>query len=93
MTTQIVLLDVVALIVDLPEHGLVRSQVGTVVEVLLPGVFEAEFADNQGGATDQFAYKVGGVSSNENPVRPRKPRHEATQTAEGNSRRFPKCAI
>ena len=48
MSAQIELLDVVALIVDVPEQGLVRGQVGTVVEVLSPGVFEVEFSDDQG---------------------------------------------
>jgi len=34
-----VLLDVVALTDDLPEHGLLRGQVGTVVKALVPGGF------------------------------------------------------
>ena len=42
------LLDVVALIVDLPEHGLVRGHVGTVVETLGTGAFEIEFSDDEG---------------------------------------------
>lgn len=42
------LLDVVALVEDMPEHGLVRGQVGTVVETLAPGVFEVEFSDDEG---------------------------------------------
>jgi len=42
------LLDVVALIQDLPERGLRRGQVGTVVEELAPDVFEIEFSDNNG---------------------------------------------
>ncbi|MCA1717131.1 MAG: DUF4926 domain-containing protein [Actinobacteria bacterium] len=42
------LLDVVALIEDLPERGLYRGQVGTVVESLAPDVFEVEFSDNNG---------------------------------------------
>ncbi|HYE63359.1 MAG TPA: DUF4926 domain-containing protein [Phycisphaerales bacterium] len=41
-------LDVVALVTDQPKHGLVRGQVGTVVEVLAPGVYEVEFSDEQG---------------------------------------------
>ena len=40
--------DVVALLEDLPERGLKRGQVGTVVEPLAPGVFEVEFSDNEG---------------------------------------------
>ncbi|MBI3947956.1 MAG: DUF4926 domain-containing protein [Armatimonadetes bacterium] len=42
------LLDVVALTEDIPGRGLRRGQVGTIVEALAPGVFEAEFSDNQG---------------------------------------------
>ncbi len=41
-------LDVVALLEGVPERGLVRGQVGTVVEKLAPGVFEVEFSDNNG---------------------------------------------
>lgn len=48
MTEPIKLLDVVALTEDLPERGLSRGQVGTVVEELAPDVFEVEFNDNQG---------------------------------------------
>src|SRR4051812_46361829 len=47
MDQAIQLLDV-ALTEDLPERGLRRGQVGTVVEDLAPGVFEVEFSDNQG---------------------------------------------
>lgn len=46
----ITLLDTVALLDDLPERGLDRGQVGTVVELLTPGVFEVEFSDNDGRA-------------------------------------------
>ena len=42
------MLDVVALLEDVPGRGLVRGQVGTVVEKLAPGVFEVEFSDNNG---------------------------------------------
>lgn len=45
---EIEMLSVVALLQDLPEHGLVRGQVGTVVEDLAPGVHEVEFCDNDG---------------------------------------------
>ena len=48
MAGPIQLLDVVALTNDLPERHLVRGQVGTVVEKLAPGVFEVEFADDDG---------------------------------------------
>ena len=42
------LLDVVALLDDKPADSLVSGQVGTVVEVLAPGVFEVEFLDANG---------------------------------------------
>lgn len=45
---DIQLLSVVALTSDAPERGLVRGQVGTVVEVLAPGVYEVEFSDDEG---------------------------------------------
>lgn len=46
--TDLELLSVVALMHDMPEAGLVRGQVGTIVEVLAPGVFEVEFSDDNG---------------------------------------------
>ncbi len=48
MKDEIKLLDVVALTGDLEERGLVKGQVGTVVEILDNGVFEVEFCDNDG---------------------------------------------
>jgi hypothetical protein len=42
------LLSTVALLEDVPEKGLRRGQVGTVVEVLSPGVYEVEFSDDTG---------------------------------------------
>jgi hypothetical protein len=50
MTSEIRVLDVVALTVDVPAKGLARGYVGTVVESLAPGVFEVEFCDNDGRA-------------------------------------------
>jgi Domain of unknown function (DUF4926) len=48
MNQTMKLLDVVALLAHCPEQGLVRGQVGTIVEVYEPGVFEVEFSDIQG---------------------------------------------
>ena len=48
MNGEIRLLDVVALTEDVPDHGLLRGQVGTVVESLGSGAFEVEFVDNDG---------------------------------------------
>ena len=44
------LLDVVALLEDLPKLGLYRGQVGTIVEEYEPEVFEVEFSDATGRA-------------------------------------------
>jgi len=48
MTREIRVLDVVALTEDIPDRGLQRGQVGTVVEELGAGAFEVEFVDNDG---------------------------------------------
>jgi hypothetical protein len=42
------LLSEVAVLQDMPEKGLLRGQVGTVVELLTPRVAEVEFLDDQG---------------------------------------------
>jgi hypothetical protein len=48
MNLSLKLLDVVALVEDLPELGLHRGQVGTIVEVYEPGAVEVEFSNMQG---------------------------------------------
>lgn len=49
MPQEIKLLDVVAVVVDLPEHGLLKGQVGTVVDILDDGMaYEVEFSDRAG---------------------------------------------
>jgi hypothetical protein len=58
VTLDIHLLDVVALIADLPGKGLLRGQVGTVVETLSPGVLEVEFSDDQGHTYAQLAVRA-----------------------------------
>lgn len=50
MKTEFQMLDVVALTEDLPNEHLLRGQVGTIVEVLAPGVYEVEFSDDEGRA-------------------------------------------
>ena len=45
----------VALTVDLPNDGLYRGQVGTVVDIVGDGVFEVEFADDEGRTYAQLA--------------------------------------
>jgi Domain of unknown function (DUF4926) len=57
MSQRIKILDVVALTEDLPNRKLRRGQVGTVVELLDPGVFEVEFTDNDGRTYASLALK------------------------------------
>jgi hypothetical protein len=47
MNTTPQLLNVVALLTDVPAHGLRRGQVGAVVE-LLDDAYELEFSDDEG---------------------------------------------
>jgi hypothetical protein len=42
---------------DLAEFGLIRGQVGTIVEVLGPEVFEVEFSDDNGRTYATVALK------------------------------------
>jgi hypothetical protein len=58
VSSAIQLLDVVALTEDLPERGLRRGQVGTVVESLAPDVFEVEFSDNEGRTYAQLPLRA-----------------------------------
>jgi hypothetical protein len=58
MNTNIKLLDVVALTEDLPQEGLYRGQVGTVIEILAPDVYEVEFIDDQGKTYAMKALKT-----------------------------------
>ncbi|GAA6621287.1 hypothetical protein NUACC26_071060 [Scytonema sp. NUACC26] len=55
---DIKMLDVVALLEDLPEEGVYRGQVGTVVELLAPNVFEVEFSDNSGNTYAMLTLKA-----------------------------------
>jgi hypothetical protein len=50
--------SVVAMLEDLPEQGLVRGQVGTVVESWAPGVYEVEFCDDAGRTYAMVALKA-----------------------------------
>jgi hypothetical protein len=51
-------LSVVALLVSDPDKGLVRGQVGTVVEVLAPDSVEVEFSDEEGRTYAMTALKT-----------------------------------
>lgn len=57
--TELHVHDVVALLEDLPERGLRRGQVGTVVESLGSDAFEIEFADEQGRTYATAALRTG----------------------------------
>jgi Domain of unknown function (DUF4926) len=48
MPNSLELLALVAILKDIPQHGLVRGQIGTVVELLSPSVAEVEFSDDEG---------------------------------------------
>jgi hypothetical protein len=54
---KIKLLDTVALLEDLPERRLKRGEVGTVVEILAPDVYEVEFCDDEGQAYAELALR------------------------------------
>ena len=58
MQQEIRLLNVVALTEDFPEKGLLRGQVGTVVEVLGSDAFEVEFVDEAGQTYAQAALRT-----------------------------------
>lgn len=47
---EIKVLDVVAVLEDVPQHGLRRGEIGTVVELWKDGAFEVEFSYTSGKA-------------------------------------------
>ena len=51
-------LQPVALVIDLPERGLYRGQVGAIVEELAPEVYEVEFTDTEGRTYAQLPLKA-----------------------------------
>ena len=57
MNTTPQLLDVVALLTDVPAHGLLRGQVGTVIE-FLDGAYEVEFSDDEGNPEPRLRLKI-----------------------------------
>ncbi len=58
MKQKVKLLDVVALTQELPNRDLSVRQVGTVVELLAPDVFEVEFVDNEGRTFAELAVRA-----------------------------------
>lgn len=57
MLKKIELLETVALMEDLPQRNLKSGEVGTVVEILAPDVFEVEFSDDDGQTYAMFALR------------------------------------
>ncbi|MDQ2900809.1 MAG: DUF4926 domain-containing protein [Acidobacteriota bacterium] len=57
------LLSVVALLEDMPQNGLKRGHVGTVVESLAPAVYEVEFSDDSGRTYASLALRSDQVMS------------------------------
>ncbi len=51
------LLDTVALLEDLPQRNLNRGEVGTIVELLAPDVYEVEFCDDEGQTYAELALR------------------------------------
>jgi len=51
------LLDAVALLIDLPERQLARGEVGTIVEILAPNVYEVEFCNDDGETYSELALR------------------------------------
>jgi len=58
MRRHIKLLDTVALAQDLPDRRLGAGEVGTVVGVLGPDVYEVEFCDRDGQTRAEFALRA-----------------------------------
>lgn len=54
---RIKLLATVALLEDVPERKLKRGEVGTVVELLAPDVYEVEFCDDAGQTYEESALR------------------------------------
>jgi len=54
---KVKLLDTVALLQDIPTRKLRRGEVGTVVEILAPDVYEVEFSDDDGETYAELALR------------------------------------
>ena len=54
---KIKLLDTIALVHDIPSRKLKRGEVGTVVEILAPNVYEVEFCDDDGETYCELALR------------------------------------
>jgi hypothetical protein len=51
MSQELMEYDDVALPVDIPDEGVYRGQVGTILDMHTPEVFEVEFSDQRNGHT------------------------------------------
>jgi len=60
---KIKLLDTVALVKDIPSRKLKRGEVGTIVEILAPEVFEVEFCDEDGQNYAELALRADQIIS------------------------------
>lgn len=56
-TRKVKLLDTVALLQHIPSRKLKRGEVGTVVEILAPAVYEVEFCDDEGQTYAELALR------------------------------------
>lgn len=54
MDKSLKLLGIIALTEDLPQHNLQKGQVGTIVELLAPNIYEIDFSDNNGQTYTQL---------------------------------------
>jgi hypothetical protein len=55
------LLETVALLQDIPSRKLKTGEVGTVVEILAPDVYEVEFCDDDGQTYAELALRAGQI--------------------------------
>lgn len=60
---KIKLLDTIALVEDIPSRKLKRGEVGTVVEILAPEVYEVEFCDDAGQSYAELALRADQIIS------------------------------
>ena len=60
---KIKLLDTIALVEDIPSRKLKRGEVGAVVEILAPEVYEVEFCDDEGQSYAELALRADQIIS------------------------------
>ncbi|MBI3329426.1 MAG: DUF4926 domain-containing protein [Nitrospinae bacterium] len=72
MKDEIKLLDVVALTTDVPQHNLLRGEIGAVVECHADGAYKVEFV-----AQDSYAYALVTLGVDQLIPLREKPTHDA----------------